>query len=159
MSKRKYPVVTSSQKVTWIDHINDITRNASASWDTTNKTSHKHKDTILAITPNHPIFVYSSLVWEPNKLKDFEQLKVILKRAARFVNSDYNTNWSLSRMIKDVEWHELNQRRAHSKLMMMIHRIPLNVHLNSQISNTGGLPTDTLCHSARRTHTDARFFI
>ena len=47
------------------------------------------------------------------------QIEMVQRRAARFVMSDYNQQSSVSLMLQKLQWQSLNERRAHSKTIML----------------------------------------
>ena len=66
-----------------------------------------------------PILEYSSTVWDPHTGYNIKQLESVQRRAARFVKGDYKTTSSTSKMLTDLGWPTLQQRRANAKLIMV----------------------------------------
>ena len=66
-----------------------------------------------------PILEYASSAWDPHTSKNIQQLEAVQRRAARFVMGDYKTTSSTSKMISDLGWESLQQRRSDTRLVMM----------------------------------------
>ena len=62
---------------------------------------------------------YCSSVWDPNKNGDVATQEKVQRRAARFVKNDYRRKSSVSKMIKELGWHSLQEHRAMSGLTLM----------------------------------------
>jgi hypothetical protein len=66
-----------------------------------------------------PILEYASAAWDPYTTKNIQQLEAVQRRAARFVTGDYKTTSSTSNMIKALGWEPLQERRKHTRTVMM----------------------------------------
>ena len=69
-----------------------------------------------------PQLEYASTVWDPSTRKNINQLEQVQRHAARYVTGNYNTNSSVTAMLRDLEWPTMEQRRHHSRLIMMYTR-------------------------------------
>ena len=58
-------------------------------------------------------------MWDPHTKELKSQIEMVQRRAARFVMSDYNQQSSVSLMLQKLQWQSLNERRAHSKTIML----------------------------------------
>ena len=47
------------------------------------------------------------------------QLEMVQRRSARSVKSDFNPRHSVTKMLQDLQWSTLRERRAHNKAVMM----------------------------------------
>ena len=69
-----------------------------------------------------PHLEYCSSVWDPPTKKLSNQVEMVQRRSARWVNSNYRTGpntTSPSKMIKDLEWPLLETRRQNARLCLM----------------------------------------
>ena len=58
-----------------------------------------------------PILEYSSCVWDPHTQRYVTILKMVLRRAARFVKGDYERTSSVTSMLTDLHWNTLQEKR------------------------------------------------
>ena len=96
-----------------------------------------------------PILEYASVVWDPvgegNQSLRYE-LEMVQRRAARFVSGDWRRTSSPSKMIKDLQWKSLENRRYQSRLIFMhkyLHKnldIPETLAVKGRSSNTSFKP-------------------
>ena len=71
-----------------------------------------------------PILEYACSVWCPWLAQDIYQLEKVQRRAARFVANNYSPYASVSKIIDDLQWISLEQRRYQLQLCLfykMIH--------------------------------------
>ena len=66
-----------------------------------------------------PTLEYASSVWDPYQQNDIHRLEMVQRRAARYVTNRYHSTSSVSSMIEQLEWTTLQERRKHSRLLMM----------------------------------------
>ena len=58
--------------------------------------------------------MYTSIVWSLWKRVDIENIEKINRRAAKFVNSNFHRTSSVSSMINELGWQQLQTRRHNS---------------------------------------------
>jgi hypothetical protein len=66
-----------------------------------------------------PTLEYASSVWDPYQQNDIHWLEMVQRRAARYFTNRYHNTSSVSSMIEKIEWTTLEERRKHSRLLMM----------------------------------------
>ena len=66
-----------------------------------------------------PTLEYASSVWDPYQQNDIHRLEMVQRRAGRYVTNRYHNTSSVSSMIEQLEWTTLQERRKHSRLLMM----------------------------------------
>ena len=66
-----------------------------------------------------PTLEYVSSVWYPYQKNDIHRLEMVQRRAARYATNRYHNTSSVSSMIEQIEWTTLEERRKHSRLLMM----------------------------------------
>jgi len=95
-----------------------------------------------------PQLEYASTVWDPSTRKNVNQLEQVQRHAARYVTGNYNTNSSVTAMLRDLEWPTLEQRRHHSRLIMMykIFNRLVDIDLPASLTRTNA---NTRGHSSR----------
>ena len=97
-----------------------------------------------------PIIEYASSCWSPNSQKQTNSLEMVQHNAAKFVSNIYPKkgnydNFSISKILKDLNWDSLEERRNHSRFIMtykiinghvildpdMMPRVDSNVHIDN----------------------------
>ena len=63
-----------------------------------------------------PVLEYAASVWEPYSKTQIDKLEAVQRRAARFVSGDYRYSSSVSKMLMDLKWPTLQQRRRRIRL-------------------------------------------
>jgi hypothetical protein len=86
-----------------------------------------------------PHLEYAAAVTDPYQSKDIQMLDRVQRRAARFVVGDYRRRSSVTKMIQDLEWESLADRREIARLCQLyqIH------HGESPVSSNRLQPRDT----------------
>ena len=143
----KYLGVNLQSKVNWSSHVST----------TANKADHTRaflQRNMRACPRNvrsqcyaslvRPILEYSSPVWDPHLQKDIDTLEKVQRRSARFVTQDFSRESSVTKMMKDLHWETLAERRAKAKVIMLyriVHHlvaIPVEEYLTPAATNTRG---------------------
>ena len=84
---------------------------------------------------------YACSVWDPHLKEDINNIEKIQRRAARFVTNSYDYKINCNKLLHDLNWTPLSERRAQYKVTNIykaknnILHIPLN-HLNINSNNT-----------------------
>ena len=84
---------------------------------------------------------YACSVWDPHLKEDINNIEKIQRRAARFVTNSYDYKINCNKLLKDLQWIPLSERRAQYKVTNIykarnnLLHIPIN-HLNSNSNNT-----------------------
>jgi len=63
-----------------------------------------------------PHLEYAAVVTDPHQTKYIEKLEKVQRRAARFVMNDFHRRSSVSKMIQELEWESLANRRLNARL-------------------------------------------
>ena len=66
-----------------------------------------------------PILEYAAIIWDPHTQSNIQILERVQRRAARYVMNDYDRGSSVSTMISQLGWSSLQQRRSHTKIIML----------------------------------------
>ena len=61
---------------------------------------------------------YASAIWDPHMKKHINSLEAIQRRAARFTTQDFGRTSSVSRMLEDLGWLTLKERRRDIRLSL-----------------------------------------
>ena len=105
----------------WDEHVNKISRNASRTLGMVRRNLSgccKSTKSLAYISLVRPQIEYASSVWDPYTLKHINQLEMIQRRGARFVNADYRYSSSPSMMLEKLKWQSLEVRRKMARLSM-----------------------------------------
>ena len=65
------------------------------------------------------ILEYAASVWDPHLAKDINKLENIQRRSARFVKGDYRTTSSVTQMLQELGWQDLQSRRRDLRLALL----------------------------------------
>ena len=65
-----------------------------------------------------PITEYASTVWSPHQRDLIQDLEMTQRRAARYVTKQYGRHDSVTKMLEDLGWETLEQRRAKARTVM-----------------------------------------
>ena len=124
VSSGKYLGVTISDDLSWGTHIDNITKRANQTLGFLKRNIRVHiKDLKSSAykTLVRPQLEYASTVSPPpptHTATDIQKVEAVQRRAARWVYKDYNYTSSVTAMLKDLNWHSLDQRRIDSRLVM-----------------------------------------
>ncbi len=155
----KYLGVTIQSKLNWRPHVDNVCKKANSTRGFLQRNlrscPQKVKEQAYK-TYVRPTLEYASAVWDPPTDNLVKQLDMVQRRAARFVKADFHQRHSVTKMLKDLQWQTLHERRAHTKVTMLyriVHglvAIPaLPPYLTPKTSNTRGHPSQFLQHHCR----------
>ncbi len=144
VDKTKYLGVTISDELSWSPHVENITSKANKVLGILRRNL-KHCPTNLKETAYlsmvRSILEYASAVWDPYLQKDINLIERVQRKAARFVKGDYRVYLkeeqeyvSVSKMIEDLKWKDLADRRRDTRLTLF-YKIVHN-HVNIEPDET-----------------------
>ena len=125
VDKAKYLGVTIQSDLRWDTHVTNITNKANSTLAVLKRNVRVSSKTIKASAYKalvRPHLEYCSSVWDPPTKKLSNQVEMVQRRSARWVNSNYRTGPNTtgpSKMIKDLEWPPLETRRQNARLCLM----------------------------------------
>ena len=132
VTQARYLGVTLNSKLTWSDHIVNITGKASSVYGficcNFNNCPVKTKSALYK-SMVRPILEYASNVWSPHYNKDIQRIEAVQRRAARFTVNCYSRYQSVSSMLVKLNWPTLEERRNDLKLIMMYKIVHGLVHI------------------------------
>ena len=121
-----YLGIKISTNLTWTNHIDNISNKArktlgflrrSLSHTNANLRNYAYRTLII------PKLEYASAIWDPYHKNQINKIEKIQKCAARFVLQKHHfkspNQESTTKMIQDLGWESLEQRRKHSRLMLL----------------------------------------
>ena len=118
----KYLGVTIQSNLSWKPHINNITKRANSTLcffrRNLRKCPSKIKEQAYR-TYVRPTLEYTSSVWDSSIEDQVTQIEKVQRRAARFTKADYHPKHSVTKMLNDLQWQALQERRVHSKVIML----------------------------------------
>ena len=65
-----------------------------------------------------PQLEYTSAVWDPHSMKRICQIEQVQRRAAHWTVSNFDRQASVTKIVHDLGWHTLVQRRADARLCL-----------------------------------------
>lgn len=68
-----------------------------------------------------PILEYASTIWDPFDQIYIDKIERVQRKAARFVKNCYNPMCSVTKLLKDLKWQSLQERRFINR-MPLLHR-------------------------------------
>jgi len=145
-SNTKYLGVTISSDLKWNTHIDIITAKATRVLNFIKRNLKRCPEKIKEkayLTYVRPQTEYCTTIWDPNTKENIDKVEKVQKRAARFTKNNYEQQASPTKMIKELKWPPLKQRRQDTSLIIyyqIVHRfiaIPSTI-LPSFSSHTHG---------------------
>ena len=121
-TKAKYLGVTIEKKQSWNSHIDMVTKRANQTISFLQRNlSSFPKDIKEASykTLVRPQLEYAATVCDPSTKTVINKVEAVQRRAARFCHNDYRRTSSVTSMIQNLEWEELQHRRKQCKTIMM----------------------------------------
>ncbi len=108
--------------MTWSAHISNITNKANSTLAFLRRNL-KSCPEPLRVTAYQAmvrsVLEYSAAVWDPHYQKDIHSLEKIQRRGARFAKQNYDYQASVTKMLEDLEWDSLADRRLDLRLALM----------------------------------------
>ena len=139
VTQAKYLGVTLNNKLTWSNHISNITNKANSVYGflrrnfsncTTKIKGELYKSMV------RPILEYACNVWCPHYNKDIQLIEAVQRRAARFCMNCYSRYESVTSMLEKLKWPTLTDRRDDLKLVMLYKIIYGYVHVQQTLPLT-----------------------
>jgi len=122
VQQEKYLGVLLSADMSWSHHIKQITAKAQQKLGFLRrnlKGSPKECKSLAYISLVRSGLEYSSIIWDPHLKKDSDSLERVQRRAARWVTSSYDRYTSVTQLLKDLDWDNLQERRKHQRLIFL----------------------------------------
>ena len=139
----KYLGINISNNLSWSPHINTITGKANAKigflWRNLKHCPQQLREQAY-IALVRSVLEYGCAVWDPHLRKDISSLEKVQRRAARFVKGDHDWGSSVTKMLADLGWDTLADRRRNIRLAL----------LAKIISGQAAVPTEGLLQEADR---------
>ena len=103
-----------------------------------------------------PKLNYSSCVWDPHTKSNISKLEMVQRRAARYTCNIFHNTSSVTNMLTELKWPQLQLRRTRTRFIFFYKKIQ---HLVAIYPSNLLVPSDsrtrqyTHSHSYRHTHT------
>ena len=128
VDKTKYLGVIISEDLSWDNHVEYITAKSNRVLGMLRRNIKDCPATLKEtayFSMVRSILEYSCAVWDPHKAKNINNIENVQRRAARFVKNDYRIYLkeeqeyvSVSKMIEDLGWQDLANRRRETRLAL-----------------------------------------
>ena len=113
VSSHSYLGVKLDSKLTWTNHVTDITSKSSKCLGMIKRTLGPCKPEVKQTAYNmliRPKLEYSSPIWNPHTFSQIKSLERVQHSAARFVKNDYRRNTNPADLITALGWPTLERR-------------------------------------------------
>ena len=120
--KSDYLGVTISNDLKWAPHIAKITGKAHKTLGFIRrnlKQSPQELRELAYFSMIRSVLDYCSAIWDPHLKKDIDSIEGVQRRAARFVKQDYKWDSSVTKMLQELNWSTLQDRRRETRLVLM----------------------------------------
>jgi len=114
VKEHPYLGITINHKLTWSNHVSDITTKATRVLNVIRRTLHPCSTEVKTqayLSLVRPKLEYAAAAWSPHTQVDVANLERVQRNAARFVLGDYQRGSSVTEMLKRLEWDTLEKRR------------------------------------------------
>ena len=139
----KYLGIHIDSTLKWNTHINKTAQRAnttSAFLHRNSRTCRRKTKHLAYTTLVRPILEYASIIWDPHTDSNTLKLETVQRRSARRIMQNYNRYASVTTMLQHLDLPTLQQRRQHSKIIMLY-------RIRHQLAN---IPTTTYITPATR---------
>ena len=112
--------------LTWNSHVDRITGNANRTLGFIRRNIKTKMPRVRETAYNtlvRPQLEYASAVWDPNTDKLIYQIEHVQRRAARWTSNNFCRQDSVTRMIEQLGWRTLEQRRADARLCLFYKKV------------------------------------
>ena len=117
-----YLGVTLHRNLSWKPHIHNICKKSNSTLGFLRRNLRKCPSSIKEQaykTYVRPTLEYTSSVWDPHTKDLISHIEMVQRRAASFVKADYSKQSSVALMLQSLQWQSLQERCAHSKVIML----------------------------------------
>ena len=122
VSSAKYLGITLTEELSWSTHSNSVFKRANSTLGFLRRNLRRCPAKLKErayISLVRSSMEYAAAVWDPHLKKDIHMLESVQRRAARFAVGDYKTTSSVTQMLHDLGWKDLQHRRRDLRLAMM----------------------------------------
>ena len=107
-----------------------------------------------------PILEYSSSVWDPHTKTNINKLEKVQRRAARYITKKYDYQSSVNKMLVDLDWVPLEERRARNKIFLLkrAEEQNINIPLEDLKKNKNGTRGAKTAYDIPRSRTNTHLY-
>lgn len=160
----KYLGITISKDLNWNTHVSNITAKANRTLGFVKRNVKTKSEQVKELAYNslvRPQVEYAASVWSPYTKQNVSKIEMVQRRAARWVKNNYSPYDSVTRMLDDLGWRSLEDRRTDARLVMF-HKI-IYGYVAIEVPSYFERPKVTTRHmhplSFRRIHTYASYYM
>ncbi|XP_072030509.1 LOW QUALITY PROTEIN: uncharacterized protein [Amphiura filiformis] len=124
-----YLGVQLDDKLNWAEQVDNTVKKANRTMGMIRRNlwfCPKEVKTTAYITLVRPKLEYASCAWDPYKAGQIKKIEGVQRKAARFCMRNYKREASVTKMIAELGWETLEQRRESARLNML-HKIQDNL--------------------------------
>ena len=141
----KYICIHIHNTLNWNTHINKTAQRAnitSAFLHRNIRTCPRKIKHLAYTTLVRPILEYASIIWDPHTDSNIHKLETVQRRSARRIMHNSNRHASVTTMLQHLDQPTLQQRRQHSKIIMLyrirhqLANIPATTYITPATRNT-----------------------
>ena len=121
VTSARYLGVDISSNLSWKTHVDRITGNANRTLGFIRRNIKTKMSKVRERAYNslvRPQLEYASAVWDPHNKKYISQIEQIQRRAARWTVGNFDRHASVTRIVQNLGWRSLDQRRADARLCL-----------------------------------------
>ena len=122
VDQAKYLGVTIQSNLSWNPHVDNICAKANKTRGFLQRNLRKSPLQLKNLaykTFVRPTLEYAATVWDPHTERNIQKVEMVQRRAARFVKADFHKKHSVTKMLHDLSWHPMCERRAQAKVVML----------------------------------------
>lgn len=125
VDQAKYLGLIISNKLSWNQHTDTVTKKANSTLAFLRRNisafpvKAKEKAYMTYVKPS---LEYAASIWDPHIQRNINAVERVQRRAARFVQNQYQQTSSVTALLEQLQWPTLQLRRQQAKIIML-HRI------------------------------------
>ena len=141
----RYLVIMVTDELSWSSHVQSIYSKANSTFAFLRRNLRRcltKLEESAYISLVRSTLEYATLVWDPHLAKDISELENIQRRSARFVKGDYHTTSSVTQMLQELGWQDLQSRCRDLRLALPVLYKVVMGHVGIQLEHVGLVAAD-----------------
>jgi len=141
----RYLVIMVTDELSWSSHVQSIYSKANSTFTFLRRNLRRcltKLEESAYISLVRSTLEYATSVWDPHLAKDISELENIQRRSARFVKGDYHTTSSVTQMLQELGWQDLQSRCRDLRLALPVLYKVVMGHVGIQLEHVGLVAAD-----------------